>query len=931
MKPGISRLCLSSIVLYCLTIYCPCQAQVTQDATLPNNSVVTPVGAGAFIIRGGTLRGNNLFHSFEQFSIPTNGLATFQNALTVQNIIGRVTGASISTIDGTLRTNGAANLFLMNPNGIIFGPNASLNLGGSFVATTANAIGFGDRGFFGASPANAPSSLLTVNPSAFLFNQIATHPKPITVEGTFLQISDSANPQNLLLVGGNINLTNQTYVAAPSGRIELAGLSEAGIVNLNNDGSVFRLSLPDGVQRADIVLSDSSTISTSGERGGAIQIQGRHVRLTDGSLIISNTKGAKPGEPLTINASNSLELFGSLTENKLTGLITQTEGSGAAGDLGINTGRLTIRDGAQASTSTYARNRGGRGGNLTVYAADSIELSGTALDGQVKSGLFSEVEPRASGNAGNLTISTPGILIVRDQAQVADRTFGSGNAGNLVIAAKSVIIQGGAQLSASTFAQGNAGNLTVDAPDFVEVVGRIPDGSGGSGLFSQANPGAIGDAGNLTITTGRFTVRDGAQVGVGALSNTRGKGGSLIVNADLVEVLGSGRTRTDRISSKIVTNAEGIGNAGQLQINTRRLVVRDSAQVSASTSSQGQGGNLTVNAADSIELSGFRISKIGLLVPSGLSVQGNPGATGAGGNLSVFTGRLLVENRAQIAVSNTGVGSGGNLAITARSIQLDQGSLVAATASGNGGNIGLQVKDLLLLRHDSQVSTSAGNAGSRGNGGNITINAPFIAAAPLENSDITANAFFGKGGSVTINAQGIFWLVPRSRTELERLLGTTDPTQLNPSRLPTNDITAISQTNPVLNGQVTINTPDVDPSRGLFALPANLVDALRLVAQGCAGVRGQQASRFTVMGRGGLPSNPGDSLGSEAVPLNWVTLDPNEQHAGSTTLMPGNAESGQIVEAQGVVRNAQGEVFLVAQAPTTAYSGWHSPTTCYAP
>src|SRR3569832_689633 len=119
-------------------------AQITGDNTLgAERSRVTSLGAGVFQIQGGATRGKNLFHSLSEFSVPTNGVAYFNNTSTIQNIITRVTGVSFSSIDGTLQTNGGANLFLLNPNGIIFGQNARLNIGGSFVATTANAIQFG--------------------------------------------------------------------------------------------------------------------------------------------------------------------------------------------------------------------------------------------------------------------------------------------------------------------------------------------------------------------------------------------------------------------------------------------------------------------------------------------------------------------------------------------------------------------------------------------------------------------------------------------------------------------------------------------------------------------------------------------------------------------------------------------------------------------
>jgi filamentous hemagglutinin family protein len=816
-------------------------AQIVPDATLEaESSKVTPnvriLGLPSDQIDGGAIRGKNLFHSFEQFNVDAGRGAYFSNPNGVENILSRVTGSNASKILGTLGVRGTANLFLINPNGIIFGPNARLNVNGSFVATTANAIQFGNQNFFSASAPDVPP-VLTVNPSALLFNQIATG--SITNQSTAgLRVLDG---RSLLLVGGDVKL-DRGILQALGGRVELGGLTEAGTVQLDVDGNDLHLRFPDGVARATVSLTNRAVVDASGQGkgGGDVQVQSRLVTLTDGSKIVANSQGSEPGGTLTVTAFESVKVIGTSADGSPSSLSTQAQGSGTGGTLTIETGKLIVRDGAQVGTGTFSE---GQGGTLTVTASEAVEVIGTSADDS-PSGLFTQTQ-EGSGSAGALKIET----------------------GNL-------IVQAGAQISTSTLAKGQGGTLTVSASS-VELSGTSADGMNSSGLFAVTKGGS-GSAGALSIETERLIVQNGAQVSASTFGGAQERGGTLTVNAsDSVHLIGT--SANGDVRSGLFVGTAGIGSAGDLTIKTGRLIVQDGARVSAST------------------------------------VQGS---TGKGGSIIINTGELSVLNGADVTVSSLGSGEAGNLEVAAHSISLDnKGKFIATTNSGNGGNITLKELDLLLLQRQSQISTTAGPAKAGGDGGNITIDSDFIVAVPSENSDITANAFEGKGGSIQITAQGIFGIERREQLT------------------PLNDITAVSQQNPVLNGVVEINTPDVDPNRGLIALPTQLFDVTGLIAQACPGGVGSAANKFVVTGRGGLPPNPNEALSSDAIQVDWVTLNPGVENSSSPAVstQPTAPEPAPIVEAQGWVIGANGEVVLTASAPTvTPNTSWSTPPQCHA-
>ena len=518
-------------------------AQVTPDPSL-GTKVESP-NSRTYQITGGTTVGDtNLFHSFSNLSVKNLEIVDFRNADTINNILVRVTGGNRSDIQGTLQAQGKANLFLINPKGIIFGRNARLRIGGSFIGTTASAIQFPGGGEFSmTSPVDRLNPLLRVNPSAFLFNQILSQPiESIQVnKTTLLSVPKS---QSLMLVGGDVNLEGARLIA-PDGRIELGGLAGTGTVGLNIDNNNFRLSFPDNVARANVSLTNLSRVIATGEGGGSIEVQGKRVTLDDGSSITVNTLGSKSGATLVVNASESVELLGGSS------LSTETTSSGTAGELRIETGQLIVQDGSQVSAST-SKESTGEGGTLSV-TADSIQLIGTS-PGDDPSALFTVTE--GAGSAGELKIKT-GQLIVED----------------------------GAQISASTRSQGQGGTLSVTA-DSIQLIGTSQMGA--SGLFVGTE--ATGNAGNLNIETGQLTVQDGAQVSASTSDKSTGVGGSITINAGELNVLNG---------ADITVSSQGTRNAGLLKVYANSIALNTQGKLAGTTAS-GKGGDISLEVRDFI-------------------------------------------------------------------------------------------------------------------------------------------------------------------------------------------------------------------------------------------------------------------------------------------------------------------------------------------
>ncbi|MFP4104201.1 two-partner secretion domain-containing protein [Coleofasciculus sp.] len=812
-------------------------AQIIPDETWgAEKSVVTPNGTLDFLIEAGARRDSNLFHSFEQFDITEGGSVYFDSPQGIENIFSRVRGNDASDILGTLGVNGGANLFFINPNGIIFGENASLNVQGSFVATTANGIQFGEQGFFSTTQSEAPSPLLTVNPSAFLFNQIT----PRTIESRSVAFAGStplfdllglkvADGNSLLLVGGDILIDGQMNfggLAAIEGRLELAAVAGSGTVGLTVDGDSLSLNVPPEIPRADIALTNGAFVTTAGEGGGDIQVWGKEITLTDFSQLFSGSVGAGKGGNIVVNASERVQASGLGS-----GFFADSQATGDGGDVTVTTPMLQLRNGAQISTATRGT---GNAGNVVVNASESVQVSGSFIDvdgTRISSGLRTDAF-FGEGNGGDITINTP-VLEMKDGAVISS--------------------------SSSSDSTGDGGDITVVASESVQLIE--------SRLTSQT--AGEGDAGNLRIDTPLLMVQNQAQI-----------------TADTIRR----------------------GKAGILEINAAQVQLDSGGIIASGTFGGGDAGDILLQVEDSLTISG---EDSGVLADTGEDSSGN------GGSIMIDSRTVVVRDGGLITVDSQGAGTGGNISIEADSLILDTNAhLSAATAANTGGNIMLTIDDLLLLRRVGRISTNAGTEEAGGNGGNIIIEADLIVAVPNENSDITANAFEGQGGNVTITTQGLFNLVIRSREELEALLGTKEPSELDPMNLQSNDVTAISQTSPELSRIPILILLELDPSQGLVELPAELVDVTRLVEQNlCAAAQG---SEFIVTGRGGLPKPPNQVLDADATWEDWRITTTGE----STEVQQSNRNSRQevtgnkpnkFVEAQGWFKDANGTIILTAE------------------
>lgn len=549
------------------------------------------------------------------------------------------------------------------------------------------------------------------------------------------------------------------------------------------------------------------------------------------------------------------------------------------------------------------------GGEIHLEKGNLTATEGRIELGSVANNSFVQLIPISQG----WQLGYEGITDFQD-IQLSNESIidASGTGGTAQLQGRNITLNTGAQINLDTLGTESTGNLIINASQAVELLGESTSNEP-SGFFTFVGEDVSGNGGNIIINTPRLSLRDGATVGLN--TGGQGQGGQLTINAtQLVEIVGVGVEGP----SLLTTSTGGNADAGSIIINTERLVVTDGGAILAITTSEGSGGIITINASQSIEVSGSRpLLSEGIDFASVISATSgfedlNSPAMGAGGNLDINTERLIISDEGRIAAGSFQGGEAGNLTINAGSIFLNQGRILAQSTSGTGGNIFINASDLLVLRNNSTISATAGTQQAGGNGGNIDITAPFIIAVPSENSDISADAFSGTGGNVKITETGIFGIAFRKQ-----------PTPLS-------DITASSQFGQA--GTVTFNRPEVDPQTGIVTLPSEVVDAENIVVESCGARSALAGGEFVITGRGGIPVAPYEvpDLNAELADLgtsNVALPTPLDDNSTRQTSMV-NSYKETIVEAQGWIIDTQGNIILTAESKVTPNSSALSSTRC---
>ena len=761
------------------------------------------------------------------------------------------------------------------------------NGGGDIILDNSQLNSFSSPGIGGAIAFSSNTGKIMLSQSILDSGSSLPSFSSAPIGGSGGDISFSSNIGNITLENSSLRLSNVASGEAGS----LSFNSVSGSINLVN-----------------------SSLSASASSFNAVVSGGTIFSKTEfGNITIENTKldtfSANQNSAGDGGAISFISGFGNIQLNNSvfsSFSYSGTRSAGNAGDIFLSAANGNITSSLLSSLLSYALSievfGSGIGGKVTLAAKNQISnlevftISSSGQAGMVKINGSGDLVISNLQVITSKTVSIPNIQAPNDPDIIVPAEFKeNGRSGDVAIAnTVGSLTLDQTTINSTTQSKDPAGNISVTSPSFVTVQNN-------SKIIS--NTQNIGNAGNVSVKADQgITFKNNSQLS--ATTSGQGKAGNITFT-----------TKQLTLSDGVLVSAStsGKGKAGDIFVRADDFTISNGAQIQTATTSIGDSGTIDVRVVNQFNLSGSK---------TGLFANTLANSTGRGGDIFIDPESVTLRDGAQIAVGSLGAGIGGNITLISNFLTLLNGSSITAeTASANGGNITLSIPSVLLLRYGSQISTTAGTSLAGGNGGNINITAGFIVALPKENSDIFANAFTGNGGNINLTTNGIFGL------------------EFRPVLTPLSDITASSAFG--VNGTVNINTPGVDPSKGLTNLPVDIGDASKLVSQKCLADR--QDSAFVITGRGGIPASPADVISGNNLQENLGAPNNPERIAETTrkTINPygevavteslqtlptpswaRQLQSNQthdlpdrIVEAQGWTINPYGEVSLVAEVP----------------
>jgi len=668
------------------------KAQIAHDGSL---AMPCPLTGPNFVIPAacGRTVGSNLFHSFSQFNIQTGESATFTDLGSINNVLVRVTGDQASTINGTLTTElgSTANFYLMNPNGVMFGPDASVDVGGALVVTTADAIHLTDGQTYVAESGPDDATLTTAEPAAFGF--LDQNPASVTIDAGTNRVKVDTG-KALSVISGPITIQN-SVIRANDGRINLVAVGSPGTIHMNAaaiDGDPDQdVQLTGFDALDDITLQGQTTRSQVQVKTGDIVVRGRDLQLLDESNLFADVGFAvsDDGGLVDINLTGEARLITG-------GIQADTSGNGRAADVELDADSILIT--RNGFIQTNALFDAGDAGRIDLNAQQIIFDSEDVAE---FTGLSTRAFANSTGDPGQIRLQASQSLQLLNGGGISVTSENSGSTGSIDIDDTGAITLAGPRslISSTTTGTGPGGNITIDA-DSLQIDGStIDDPSALPGITADtrsAAPSATGGTIDLQFNT--LTLINGG--GISASTFEAADAGNInIQTTGPIQLRGAMSSIAAGAFVNPDTNQTPSGDGGQIIITTTsRLDVLNQASFASITQGSGQAGTVTIQAAS--------VLLDGTATPEG------------------FTG---ITSRTDPDI----VARGGDIDINAVSTIDLVGAAITAEASGDGANIILNARDRIQLTDARIIGRTDGD------GGRITIDPVFVI---LDNSTINGLA-----------------------------------------------------------------------------------------------------------------------------------------------------------------------------------------------